>query len=177
MATPAQRQPSNLRLSFQKALKDRVQTPNTDPSGRAYAADWIDYGDVEFQNSGHDYWAAIEFIEPGAGNYAVTMLQISCFSRVNADRYGVEIDRMIDLFQAALRQNAGCIDIYDYSTQASPVIVTGKQIQIVNGDGRYGEPESLSKIEPPQDSKGMALTYLYRVVPDDLPSFPHRDAS
>ena len=178
MATPAHLAPLNLRLSFQKKIQDSVETPNVDPLGRAYQAGFLDYSLAFSDMTDFDQWARVDILESGAGTYGRTIVQITCFSRITSDEYGIELDRMIDLFQAAMRLEAGTIDIYDYAVQASPVLVPGKRIQIVNAAGRFGEPEGGAvDVDPPEDTLGKALTYVYRVMPSDYPSFPYRDSS
>jgi len=158
-----------LRLSIQKAIKDRVEDLNVTPLGRAYASGFVDYDNSGYVNDDHNYWARVEVVDSGGGTFGSTMVQISCFSRESADKMGIELERMIDLFMDAMRSNDARIQIYDYTvTPASPTAIAGRYLLPVSGSGKFGEPEGgASNIEPPAGARGKALTYMFRVHPDD----------
>ena len=168
MATAAQRKKSNLRRSLQKAIKDRVETPNIDPLGRDYKANWINYDAAFFENTAHDYFAEVLIINQGAGNFGAMMVQINCFARESADEFGIELEEMIDLFEDAMRSSAGRIQIYDFSTPASPTEIAGRYLVPQNSVGKFGEPEGGAvNIDPPDGCRGKALTYMLKIHPDD----------
>lgn len=176
MATPAQRHPLNVRMTLQKYLQSQVQTPNTSPTGRAYASGWCDWGDAEYDNSGHNYWARFDVVDEAAGSFDRTMFQVTCFSRQSADPLGRELHFMVDLFMAALRSGEGLVQMYDYrTTPAAPTIISGRRLRVVNSDGRFGEPEGgVSLAEAPNGVDAKVVTWLCRVEPDDLPSDRYR---
>ena len=154
---------------MQKAIKDRVEDLNVTPLGRAYASAWCDYDRSDFSNTDHNYWARVEVVDSGGGAWGTMMVQISCFSRESADKMGIELERMIDLFMDAMRSNDARIQIYDFTvSQSSPTVIAGRYLIPVSGSGKFGEPEGgASNIEPPAGARGKALTYLFRVHPDD----------
>jgi len=181
MATPAKekaRRPFNIRLSLQKFLADVVETPNTTPLGKAYTSGWVDYDDDDFDNPDYVQWARFEIIEPGGGTWGRVMFQITCFSRRSDDRFGLEIDKMAQLFLAAFRTEAGrLVQLYDFTVdQSSPDEIEHRRLRVVNTDGKEGEPEEIGRVDPPEGTAGVALTYLAGVVPDDYVGERYRSA-
>ena len=177
MTTPAHLDKSNLALSFFKAIKDRVRTPNTTPNGRAYDAGWIDFDDDHYDNSTHNYWARVEFLDESAGSFSASMVQIRCLQRLSAsDGLGTEVREMADLFVRALRLYGGKIKIYDFSTPASPVEVPSKFLGIQTSGLIWGEPESgPSRGNPPEGASELVLTYRFKVLPSDYTGEKKRD--
>lgn len=178
MSTPPEMVPFNLRLSFQKAIKERVETPNTDPNGREYLGEdesaepprpcWIDYAEHNYDNSAHTYWARIDWIQEDAGNFGTTIVQIACFGRIETDQWGVEIVRMAELFRAALRKYGGRIKVYDFtSSKTSPTLVENRHIALQRSDGKWGEAESQTQGIEIEGAASLILTYHFSVLPID----------
>jgi len=168
VATAAQRKAANLRRSLQRAIKDRIETDNVDPNGRAYKSGWIDYDSNAYDNSSHNHWAQVLILSP-AGQFGVMLVQINCFSRYSDNNnLGFELEEMIDLFLDAMRESDARIQIYDYSTPASPTAIAGRYLVPLNSNGKFGEPESIVNIEPPEGTKAKAITYHLKIHPDDF---------
>lgn len=173
------RKRSNVRRSLQKAVKDRIETPNTTPSGLALASGFVEYGDEEFDNSGHERWVRFEHVGPvegGAGAWGRDLWQFTCFSRHASDRVGQLLDQLVDVVIEAMRQSRGEVDHYDWSTPASPVELSGEKVLLHSpATGKRGEPsDGPTEVPAPAGVMARVITYSVGVFPDDWTSEPYR---
>ncbi len=178
MATPAQLQIDNIRRSFQKAILDRVETPNTTPSGKAYASNWIDYDDELFDPSLFEQYARIDFVDEAAGSFSWSIVQITCVTRRRVDRFGQLCDQMLQLFRDAMKQSpVGQIQVYDFTVPASPVVVSNKWLLIQNSDGKLGEQDGgVARRDGFPGTTSKAITFRFKIMPDDYSGEQYRAA-
>lgn len=163
MTIPAHRSEVNIRLSINKFIKDIFETPNS-------FTGQVNYQDSEFSAIDKDQWISIAFLLFGAGKKSETLMQVDVFSRVigkttGGDRYSSERDRIARLFYEALHVDT--IQIYNFSTPASPVILDKRKIMIQNANGIFREPNEDTILDGLTD--GIArrtMTYRLR-LPDD----------
>lgn len=167
MTTPVHRQLFNIRASFFKAVQDRIDTPNTTPSGRAYESGWVDYEEADYDNSSHNYWLRVEFLDEQAGQQGHTFLQFACFARESASDLKGELLRMQDLVLDAMNRYGGMIKIYNFADPSSPVVVPKKYLGIQDSQGRWGRPDSVSNGAPPDGVMARVITYRMSVIPSD----------
>jgi len=151
---------------LQKAIQDRVETPNTTPLGAGYASGWVDYGDPEFDNSALTRWARMDMVDDGGGTYSEGSFQVTCFTLQSTDRLGVYCLAMVNLFLEGMRRSAGRVQCYDWTTPTIPVEVAGKSVLITTG-AKHGEPESVAPAVGPDGVHAKAISWAFKILPDD----------
>ena len=126
--------------------------------------------DRTFDVSKLNYWVYIDFLNDGAGKKSFTLVQFTIFSRVGGrqsggDRYGDKMDELAEKLHAAM--HVGSIQIYDYSTKASPTIIAKAKLIVRNSNGRLREPEESTELEPDADGVlSLAITYRLEHIGD-----------
>lgn len=135
MSVPSRRRDNNLQLSVRKHFKDNFET--------AYGIT-VNWSDAEFDETNEDLWAEFNVLSSGAGRMEFMLVQIDVFSRVRGqmptgDRLGSNLrdaaDKVIDAMHVRT------IQVYDFSTPASPVLLTAQKLMVQNSNGTFREPE------------------------------------
>lgn len=160
MSVPIRRKADHHILSIYKFIKDNFATPQSITTN---------YGDEEFDVSAYDLWLDINFLSFGAGRKGETLVQLDLYSRIRGKMTGGD-EQLEALSQAADKlQDAMHVDgiqVYDFSTPSSPVVISGAKLMVQNSGGTFREPEGDILLDIEDDVARRSLTYRLRMVED-----------
>lgn len=163
MSVPESRKKRNIESSVLRFVNTNFTVPNT-------LTDNVNLRDRTFDVSDLDYWVYIDFLNDGAGKKSFTLVQFTIFSRVGGrqsggDRYGDKMSELVDLLHDAMHVDS--IQVYDYSTKASPTIIAKAKLVVRNSDRKMREPEESTELEPDADGVlSTAITYRLEHIGD-----------
>jgi len=169
MAIPERRKANNHELSIQKHIKDNFATPHSID---------VNYQDQTFDVSALNLWVDITFLSYGAGRKGETMLQLDVYSRVrgkqpSGDRLLSTLRDTVQKLIAAMHTN--CIQVYDFSTPASPTVISGAKLMVQNSDGTFREPEGDQFLGIEDGVARRSLVYRLRMLEDASRAFSYYD--
>jgi len=167
MSVPIRRKADHHILSIFKHLEDTFATPFSVV---------INYGDEEFDVSAQTIWLDVNFLSYGAGRKGVTLVQLDLYSRIRGrmtggDEFREALSQLADKLHGAMHVDG--IQVYDFTTKASPVLIAGAKLMVQNSGGTFREPEEDVPLEIEDGVARRSLTYRLRMVEDasNAPSY------
>ena len=156
MAVPQKRKLTNIELSIQKHIKDNFETP--------FLAGQVNHHDATFDSSAMNQWVDLIFLSFEAGKKGASLLQVDIYSRVGGrrtggDRLGMTLADLADKFHNALHVRN--IQIYDFSTPASPTVIAKAKLIVRNSNGKFREPEDTQNFAAEDHVMRRAITYRF----------------
>lgn len=162
MAVAEKRKSTNIWSSIMRFVKANFEDTH------ASVANKVAYGDLIFDVSQLNFWVVITALEEMAGKKGFTLIQFAVYSRVGGrqtgDEYSFNLDEVGNWLHDALHVDA--IPIYDYSTKASPTLISKAQIIVRNSDGKSREPEGDVHLDSVDDIATRILTYRFITLGD-----------
>ena len=161
MTVPAGRKDKNIRLSINKFIDDAFSTPNSIDTN---------FQDRTFDVSAKNKWIEVIFLSGGAGRKAASLIQIDLYTRIRGkitggDVYSDELNVMADLLTDALHVDS--MPVYDWSTPASPALISNMKIIIQNSNGTFREPEADTDTSDLEEGVARrTITYRVRMLTD-----------
>jgi hypothetical protein len=160
MAVPARRKINNHIRSLYKFIEANF---------RSVHSVTCTYGNMTFDVSDDDQWLDITFLSFGAGRKGETLVQFDLYSRIRGpssggDEYGETLIDLGDKLHAAMHVDA--IQIYDYATPSSPVLLANQKLIVLNSGGTFREPEEDRFFDVVDGVARRSLTYRLIMVED-----------
>lgn len=151
----------NIRLSFQRFMKEQWSDPQSLSVGWQEAAFDPDGGDGV--GPVLESWAAVEWLSGEAGAHGVSLVQIDILTRTATDPLASDAQILLDALTDALRVRR--VPMYDYSAVVlasdTEVLIPGNVIIIPQQGGRLGAPSGI--VGPRRDGDNWRVTVTYRV--------------
>jgi|GEM_PF-4111940 len=165
MTVPVERKSGNIVRSINKFIEDNFSTPNSIDTN---------FQDSLFDNRDKDLWLDVKILKHGAGRLSETMVQLDVYSRVrgdedDGDQMGADLIDAADKLHAAMHVDR--IQLYDFTTPASPTPVASRVLMVQNSAGKFREPEDDTDVVYEAGVIRRSLTYRFR-LPSDASASP-----